>query len=331
MSAEFVPLALIMFAFTYPSRAVGLLAPAIERLPRPALDYLQLVGPAVLTALEKLPADRFTTATEFAEALQDKSYASTVTLPAAPRPAAPGRTAAGRRADLLVPALVTALAVAVGAALWGWFRPQPTPLLTQFSLGLRRNQLLQAPLPSGGARIALSPDGRAMVYSGPADGGSRLWFRPLDQLDATPIAGTENGSSPFFSPDGKRVGFIKEGTQVRIASLAGAPTVTLTDKANTTSGDWGDDGYIYFEVDSGVARMRASGGEIEPVYVRVTSEVDIVFDVTFGQQVYAPGAEVPFQAALAEGGALLGSAPFGRGDPDHVRNSINFSSSPSLL
>ena len=51
MSAEFVPLALIMMAFTYPSRAIGLLNPAIERLPEPALDYLQLVGPAVLTAL----------------------------------------------------------------------------------------------------------------------------------------------------------------------------------------------------------------------------------------------------------------------------------------
>jgi branched-subunit amino acid transport protein len=51
VSAEYVPLAIIMFAFTYPSRAVGLLAPAIDRLPRRALDYLQLVGPAVLSAL----------------------------------------------------------------------------------------------------------------------------------------------------------------------------------------------------------------------------------------------------------------------------------------
>jgi branched-subunit amino acid transport protein len=51
VSAEYVPLALIMFAFTYPSRAVGLLAPAIDRLPKRALDYLQLVGPAVLAAL----------------------------------------------------------------------------------------------------------------------------------------------------------------------------------------------------------------------------------------------------------------------------------------
>ena len=51
MSAEYVGLALIMFAFTYPSRAIGLLAPAMDRLPRPALEYLQLVGPAVLAAL----------------------------------------------------------------------------------------------------------------------------------------------------------------------------------------------------------------------------------------------------------------------------------------
>lgn len=51
MSTDFVPLALLMFAVTYPSRAIGLLAPGIERLPRRAFEYLQLVGPAVLTAL----------------------------------------------------------------------------------------------------------------------------------------------------------------------------------------------------------------------------------------------------------------------------------------
>jgi branched-subunit amino acid transport protein len=51
VTTDLVPLALLMFAVTYPSRAVGLLSPAIERLPRRALDYLQLVGPAVLAAL----------------------------------------------------------------------------------------------------------------------------------------------------------------------------------------------------------------------------------------------------------------------------------------
>jgi branched-subunit amino acid transport protein len=51
MTTDLVPLAVLMFLVTYPSRAIGLLAPGIERLPRRALDYLQLVGPAVLAAL----------------------------------------------------------------------------------------------------------------------------------------------------------------------------------------------------------------------------------------------------------------------------------------
>jgi branched-subunit amino acid transport protein len=51
VSTALVPLAVLMFAVTYPSRAIGLLNPAIDRLPRRALEYLQLVGPAVLAAL----------------------------------------------------------------------------------------------------------------------------------------------------------------------------------------------------------------------------------------------------------------------------------------
>jgi branched-subunit amino acid transport protein len=51
MSTQLVLLALLMFVVTYPSRALGILAPAMDRLPRRALDYLQLVGPAVLAAL----------------------------------------------------------------------------------------------------------------------------------------------------------------------------------------------------------------------------------------------------------------------------------------
>ena len=51
MSTNLVILAILMFAVTYPSRAVGLLTPGLDRLPKPALDYLQLVGPAVLAGL----------------------------------------------------------------------------------------------------------------------------------------------------------------------------------------------------------------------------------------------------------------------------------------
>ena len=222
------------------------------------------VEAAVLTALEKLPADRFATAAEFAEALKDKTYTSTVSMEAA---AAPGKAPrAKRKWNAVTLGLIAATLAATAAALWGWLRPVPQPPLTQFSLALRAGEALQPVANSGGARVAISPDGRRMVYSGPAEGGTRLWLRSLDQLAATPISGTEGAQSPFFSPDGKRVGFIKGGTVVRIASLEGAPTVTLTDKANSTAGDWGSDGYVYFEVDSGIARMRPTGGAVEPVY-----------------------------------------------------------------
>jgi serine/threonine-protein kinase len=247
--------------------AQAVVARVVTESPRPLIPQRHTiprhVEAAALTALEKLPADRFSTAAEFADALRDKTYTSTVSLEAA---AAAPKAGVRRRPAPVVLALGAAAAVATVAALWGWLRPAPAPLLSQFSLALRPNQELQPPLGSGGARIALSPDGRALVYSGPGEGGNRLWLRRIDQLDATPIGGTDGAGTPFFSPDGQRVGFIKDGNLVRIASLAGAPTVTLTDKANTTSGDWGSDGYIYFEVDSGVARMRATGGNIEPVY-----------------------------------------------------------------
>ncbi len=51
MRTDLVLLAFLMFLVTYPSRALGLLTPGIDRLPRRALEYLQLVGPAILAAL----------------------------------------------------------------------------------------------------------------------------------------------------------------------------------------------------------------------------------------------------------------------------------------
>jgi eukaryotic-like serine/threonine-protein kinase len=246
--------------------AQAVVARVLTESPRPLVPQRHTVPrhleAAVLTALEKLPADRFASAAEFADALKDKTYASTASLEAAAAPRWAGR----RWPRATTVALGAAAAVATVAALWGWLRPAPSQPLSQFSLALRSTETLQPVPNSGGARIAISPDGRRLVYSGPADAGTRLWVRRLDQLVAAPISGTEGGASPFFSPDGGRVGFIKGGTQVRIASLEGAPTVTLTDKANSTGGDWGADGYVYFEVDSGIARMRPTGGNIEPVY-----------------------------------------------------------------
>jgi serine/threonine-protein kinase len=257
------------------------------------------VEAAVLTALEKLPADRFATAAEFADALKDASYASTVALPAAPPTVSERAKAGAGRATLALGAIA---ALATAGALWGWLRPAPREPVTQFAVAMREKEALGPVSNAGGARLAISPDGRTLVYLGPGEGAPRLWLRRLDQLSANPIAGTEGASSPFFSPDGRRIGFIRNGTAVLIASLDGAPTVTLTDKANATSGDWGDDGYIWLEVDSGVARMRPTGGEIELVH-----KID--------QDKNEVGAEWPF--ALPGGkGVLVRTRRAGQGPAD---------------
>jgi len=226
----------------------------------------------VMTALEKLPADRFATAAEFGEALRDRSYSTgaTATAVAAGAGAAAGAGPAGRRAGLVAIGALAVAAVATGAALWGWLRAAPAEPMTQFSIVLRQSEALQPPPAGGGGRLAISPDGRQIVFVGPGQGSSQLWLRRLDQLTSTPIAGTEGGYSPFFSPDGRQVGFIKNGVTVRIASLDGTPTVTLTDTANTTSADWSSDGWVYMEGYlkgvAGILRIRPTGGSVEPVY-----------------------------------------------------------------
>ena len=249
--------------------AQAIVAQVLTENPRPLSPRRRTVPrhleAAVLTALEKLPADRFSTAAAFAEALQDKTYTNTVELPGAG--AAPRRTASeGVGRNRAAVAWATATALTAAAALWGWLRPVPSAPVSLFPLALPKEQSLQPPAPDGGARVAISPDGRSLIYLGPGSSGSRLWLRRLDQLRATPIPGTEGASNPFFSPDGRRVAFIREGTTVRIASLDGGPVLTLTDKLYSAGGDWGADGNIYFEVDSGVARMPSTGGALEQVY-----------------------------------------------------------------
>ena len=217
----------------------------------------------MLTALEKLPADRFASAAQFAEALGNRSYAST-TVTAALAAAAPGAQAQRRR-GALVYALTGALVLAAAAAAWGWLRPGPAPVVNRYSLFLRSSEALQASV-NGSINVAISPDGKRVAYVGPGESGGRIWLREHDKLRPVPINGTEGGTSPFFSPDGRSLGFLVGGRTVRVISLGGGPAITLSDSVNSSGGDWGADGYVYIEVDSGIARIRATGGPQEPVY-----------------------------------------------------------------
>ena len=221
--------------------AQAVVARVVTESPRPLVPQRHTiprhVEAAVLTALEKLPADRFATAAEFADALKDKSYASTVSLDAAPAarlgaaapPAPDGRAGAERRARR-----------GHGRGALGLAPPEARraadPVQRRAPARPRRSS---RPIHRAARGSPSRGMGARWRISDPGDGGAQLWLRRLDQLDATPIAGTLGASNPFFSPDGQRVGFIKEGTIVRIASLSGAPTVTLTDKANSTVGRLG--------------------------------------------------------------------------------------------
>jgi serine/threonine-protein kinase len=297
--------------------AQAVVARVVTEAPRPLQAQRHTipahVEAAVLTALEKLPADRFASAAEFAAALRNKSYATTAVVAAA---AAPGAKTQGRRgAGAYV--LAGGAAVLAVAALWGWLRPMPHEPMTQFSVSLRKSEELQPPPTGGGGRIAISPDGRMLVFAGPGQGASQLWLRRLDQLTSTPIAGTEGGYSPFFSPDGRKVGFIKSGNTLRVASLDGTPTVTLIDTANTTSADWSDDGWIYVEGGPGVLRVRPTGGPVEAVY-------------TVSAERHEIGAE--FLNALPGGGLLYRLRYGGKGQTDFQIAAMKVpGSSPKLL
>ena len=249
------------------STAQAIVARVLTEPPRPILPQRHTipaeVEAAILVALEKLPADRFASAAEFADALKGRGTGPT-RVTAAAAVAAPGAGARGRR-GAGVYGLAGALAIAVAVAAWGWLRPGPVPSVNRYSLYLPPAQAL-APANISGNRIAISPDGERIVYVGPAQTGVQLWLREHDQLSATPVPGTQGAGSPFFSPDGTQLAFLIQGTKLRTVALGGGPTVTLSDSVNSSGGDWATDGNIYIEVDSGIARLPATGGRLELMY-----------------------------------------------------------------
>jgi serine/threonine-protein kinase len=121
----------------------------------------------------------------------------------------------------------------------------------------------------GGARptrtaVALSPDGKTLVFSAIWGGTQQLYARRMDQLSATPIPGTSGGYSPFFSPDGQWVGFVA-GRELRKVPLSGGPAVTVCRAAELFGASWGDDGTIVFATqrNGGLWRVPATGGTPE--------------------------------------------------------------------
>ena len=197
------------------------------------------VDAALRCALEKIPADRFTSAQELAKALGDEHfrYGELATV---------GASAPEGPWNRLTIATTTLAAVLTLTLAWSFLRPQPPGPITRFTLTPPESQALE---PNQGVNLTLSHDGSRIVYRGP----TQLLQRPINQLEIEQIPGTEEARNPVLSPDGNSVAFTGGGS-LKTISLLGGPAFTVVASGVPNAGgglDWGSDGILYFTDDEG--------------------------------------------------------------------------------
>jgi serine/threonine protein kinase/Tol biopolymer transport system component len=121
--------------------------------------------------------------------------------------------------------------------------------------------------------FALSPDGRALVFRAAMPGARpMLWLRAMDRIDERQLDGTEDAQDPFWSPDGRSIGFFAGGTLRQIPAEGGAVKVINQIRGDFRGATWGTrDTILVASGAQGVVSMNAMGGAITPVTVVDTS------------------------------------------------------------
>jgi serine/threonine-protein kinase len=240
------------------------------------------VEAAVNRALEKLPADRFASAAQFADALTRPD----VTLPATrAQIAARGPASTRWRSYFQLAAAVAVVALALAA--WGWLRVRSVARQSaawQY-ITLGDSVVLSTQVPA----MALSPDGSRFVFKDDRQNG-RLWIKQRGELNPTPINGTERAQNPVFSPDGEWVAYVADGHLKKVRASGGA-SVTLADSVAGGFGGaaWLDDGTLVYVPPSlqELRRVSASGG---PSTVALSSGHATLAGGGAGMPVALPGA-----------------------------------------
>lgn len=152
--------------------------------------------------------------------------------------------------------------IALGRA--GEVTPAAGPV--QFTIAPPENTSFGGPPLSAGTgvatQVAVSPDGRNIVFVAGARPAYQIWLRPVATLAATPIPGTEGGTFPFWSPDSRFIGFFAAG-KLKKVQIAGGPPIVLCDAPNGRGGSWSRDNVILFAPGfggAGLLRVSSAGG-----------------------------------------------------------------------
>ena len=163
--------------------------------------------------------------------------------------------APARRWPIALAAGMALLALAALALSWPIIRSEPATA-TRYTVTPDEDQ---AVVQTGAVDVALSPDGSWMVYTGAAPGGGTVLFRRrLDDLNAIAVAGSEGAVGPVVSPDGRSIAF-RAGGGIRTLPIEGGPAFTVVKSGGALT--WGSDGNIYYSGGNLTYRVPAQGGE----------------------------------------------------------------------
>ena len=163
------------------------------------------------------------------------------------------------RAPWLVAAIATVVAVAA-VVRWAPWRTETDPPKASFELQVDSSGT-SAPF-----MLALSPDGRQLVARVTEQGVGKLWLRPIERVNGTTMPGTDGALNPFWSADGRQVGFFADGKLKKMDTI-GAPPQTVADAVGDGGGAWNGEGVILFApvMGGGLVRIAATGGPQAPV------------------------------------------------------------------
>ena len=195
----------------------------------------------------------------------EEALASPAAAPAA------AASAANRWRQFLPWAAAVVLSVVTGLAVWT-LRPTPAPrTVTRTVINLPPGDLLAG---LDRPAVAISLDGRQLAYVATRGSVQQLYLRPMDGLEARPIAGTEGAYNPFFSPDGQWLGFFAGGSLKKILVSGGAALNLGAVTAAPRGASWGSQGAIVFTptLAAPLQQVLDAGGASQPLTRLETGE-----------------------------------------------------------